>query len=188
VFEQPGTITALAFVGFGWYITTWDASIKTDIGYGLSSLWFASNNFTVVVYVDAWNATDRTMKVNSISSYNSAQEGACPDGYEQSPENPNVCYKICPSAYEGVNDLCAMKCPPGYATGSAPQFCYPNRYTPARTHPVRPTVRNPVSVPETSDFNANVGPPANTSTAIKWGIGLGSGAAVLGALAFGLLK
>jgi hypothetical protein len=188
VFEQSGTITALAFVGFGWYLTTWDPSIKTDSGFGLSSLWFASNNFTVVVYVDAWNATDRTMRVNSISSYNSMQEGACPDGYEQSPDNPNVCYMICPSAYEGINDLCAMKCPPGYATGSSPQYCYPNRYTPARTHPVRPTIRNTVSVPETSDFNANVGPAANTSAALKWGLGLGSGAAVLGALAFTLLK
>ena len=188
VFEQVGTITAVAFVGFGWYISTWDASIKTETGYGLSSLWFASNNFTVVVYVDAWNAADRTMKINSIGSYNAAQEGVCPTGYEQSTDNPNVCYKICPSAYEGINDLCAMKCPTGYATGVSAQYCYPNRYTPARTHPVRPTVRNAIDVPDTSAFDANVGPPANTSGAIKWGIGIGSAVAIGGALVIGLLK
>lgn len=188
VFEQTGIVTAVAFVGFGWYISTWDASIKTETGFGLSSLWFASNNFTVVVYVDAWNAADRTMRINSIGSYNAAQEGVCPTGYEQSTDNPNVCYKICPSAYEGINDLCAMKCPVGYATGASAQYCYPNRYTPARTHPVRPTVRNAIDVPDTSAFDANVGPPANTSAAIKWGIGIGSAVAIGGALVIGLLK
>jgi hypothetical protein len=172
-FQQPGVITALKFVGFGWYIATWDASIVLPDSniFGLSSLWFASSNMTAVAYVDAWSSADKSFKINSIDFAMSGLGGECPQGFEPATDNPDVCYKMCPPAYQAYGSVCAMACPPTFATNSLPSVCIPQRYTPNRTNPVRKNARNQLQADvQTTNFNANVGPPSNTSSALKWAV------------------
>jgi hypothetical protein len=176
VFEQPGFITALAFVGFGWYIATWDPTVQTPVGFGLSSLWFAPANFAVVVYVDQWEAANRVMKVTSIASYSSQTTGTCPSGFEPAVDDPNVCYKTCPTGFQAYGSMCAGICPPGFGTSENAFTCIPNRYTPARTNPIVRSGRTLVPPAATTTFDPLQGTEANNTGAI--GISIGVGAAI----------
>jgi hypothetical protein len=187
-FEQPGVITAMSYVGFGWYIATWDATIQTATGYGLSSLWFAPPNFTVVVYLDEWNAANRNVKIETISFYATQEAGVCPSGFEPSNEDPSICYKTCPAGFQGIGSLCAGICPPGFGTSQSPYVCLPNRYTPSRMHPLQRTVRNAITPSPISSFDPTQGIAQNNGNAAKMGVGVGLGVAVLGALLFSIPK
>jgi hypothetical protein len=175
IFEQPGFITALSFVGFGWYIATWDPTVQTPLGFGLSSLWFAPANFAVVVYVDQWESANRVMKVTSIASYSSQTTGTCPSGFEPAVDDPNVCYKTCPTGFQAYGSMCAGICPPGFGTSENAFTCIPNRYTPARTNPILRSGRMLVPPAATTTFSPQGPAPDNTGAL---GISIGVGAAI----------
>lgn len=192
-FQQIGYITAIQFVGYGWYIATWDPNMNTGaINPGESSLWFASSNFTVIAFVDAWSDVDRTYRVTSIDYALTSLQGTCPTGFEPSVDDPNVCYKTCPEGYEPFNDLCVLSCP-NLQTNGIPNQCIPNRYTPNRITPTQRKLRNNfVTAPQTvTQFNAQPQPESNAGSAVKWGIGatIGGGlAATILLRAAGILK
>jgi hypothetical protein len=176
VFEQPGFITALAFVGFGWYIATWDPTVQTPVGFGLSSLWFAPANFAVVVYVDEWEAANRVMKITSINFYSSQTTGTCPSGFEPAVDDPNVCYKTCPTGFQAYGSMCAGICPTGFGTSENAFTCIPNRYTPARTNPIVRSGRALVPPAPTTTFDSLQGTQVDNTGAL--GISIGVGAAI----------
>jgi hypothetical protein len=186
-FRQKGLVTAMKFVGFGWYIATWDPTVNNghNIAKGLSSLWFASSNFTVIAYVDAWNTVDRLSQVNSIDYATQLLKGTCPTGFEPSIDDPNVCYKTCPNGYDAFGTSCVLTCPSGYATSSVANQCIPNKYTPNKIQPVKRITRNvePVQT-NVTEFNAVVPRTSNTGNAVKAAVVVPIAAGILGATLF----
>jgi hypothetical protein len=170
-FNQPGHVTAMRFVGFGWYIATWDPKAKEAL------MWFASTNFTVVAFVDAWTVSSN--RINSIDVLSGNITGTCPAGFENSLEEPNVCYKICPTGYEGVGSICVQKCPPNFSTGSYLNQCIPSKYTPRAAPPVVRTFRNQIITPEITQFNATDNQDTNTQGAVNTAIATAGGTAVI---------
>lgn len=167
-----GTVTAMKFVGYAWYIATWDPYANyqdsTQQYEGASTLFFASINFGVVSPVDAWNTgMNVSRKVSSMDiAVASQQKGVCATGYEPDPTNPNMCVKKCPQGYTAYGTLCVQTCPAPYTETSTPNECAPDS-RPART--VSPTVQGAPpysSAPKTGPTSGSIKSMNYTETAV----------------------
>jgi hypothetical protein len=125
----PGYVSAIKFVGYAWYIAVWNPGPTQGTTEGTSSLYFASINFNVVSFLDAWNAStnalNTTYEVTSIDATVSPT-GICGPGYEPDPQNPNVCIKTCPDGYSPFGTLCVQTCPGPYRETGVPNECVPD--------------------------------------------------------------
>lgn len=161
----PGTITAAKFVGYAWYISTWDASanLVNGIAQGQSNLFFASINFTVVTLLDTWSGLNSSFKVTSIDSA-TPERTLCnaADGFEVDPLNPNACVKICPSGFKAFGDLCVQNCPLPFNETGVPNECQPDARA-ART--VSPTING--VTPLTGSVVSNITKNATTESTLS---------------------
>lgn len=139
--KANGTVSAIKFVGYAWYIATWDKNANVDangVPQGQSSLFFASINFTVVSLLDTWSGLNATLNINSIESTTLATtKCSASDGFEVDPNNPNGCVKICPVGYKAYGNLCVLNCPRPYIETGVPNECQPDVQM-ART--INPTI------------------------------------------------
>ena len=144
----PGYITAIKFVGYAWYITTWDPYANLDPASGLyegqSTLYFASINFNALSTMDSWSPNVLT-NVTSIEAAMPASS-KCGPGFEGDPSNPALCVKVCPQGFTPFGTLCVQTCPGPYTETGVPNECQPDFIT-ART--VEPTAHGqaPTTVP-----------------------------------------
>lgn len=127
----PGTVTAMAFVGYAWYVATWDATANPDpvtgIPQGASSLFFASINFGAVSLLDAWDAESNVAyQVTSIAATQAITGPNCGPGFEPDPNNPNSCVKKCPQGFKAFGSFCVQNCPPPFTETSVPNECVPD--------------------------------------------------------------
>ena len=163
--KATGAVTAIKFVGYAWYIATWDKNANNDangVPQGQSSLFFASINFTVVSLLDTWSGMNSTLNINSIESTTlTATKCNKEDGFEVDPNNPNGCVKICPAGYKAFGNLCVLNCPRPYIETGVPNECQPDVQM-ART--INPTIGgiNPDFEPTSPLKNLALG-PENTS-------------------------
>jgi len=140
----PGYVTAIQFVGYAWYIATWNPqgffNTVTQVYEGQSSLYFASINFNAISILDSFNTN--TNVANYIQSIQASvqQSGVCADGYEPSPSNPNVCLKKCPTGFTPYNNLCVQACPLPFTETGLSNECKPDTM-PATL--IQPTNTNP---------------------------------------------
>jgi hypothetical protein len=125
----PGYVSAIKYVGYAWYIAVWNPGPVQGTSGGTSSLFFASINFNVVSFLDAWNASSNALnsayEVTSIDATVSPT-GICGPGFEPDPQNPNVCIKTCPDGYSPFGTLCVQTCPGPYRETGVPNECVPD--------------------------------------------------------------
>jgi hypothetical protein len=116
----PGKVTAMKYVGFAWYIATYDPVAEQ------SSMYFTSINFNAASLLDAWNVS--TNALYAVTSIDAAvpNPSACADGYEKSPVNPLVCIRKCPTGYHSFGLYCVQNCPLPYVETSQPNECKPD--------------------------------------------------------------
>jgi hypothetical protein len=124
-----GTVTSVKFVGYAWYISTWDSFALVDPQgnyQGQSSLFFASINFNAISSLDGWNSNQNTnFQVKSIDAIVPVSN-ICADGFEPSPANPSVCVKKCPSGFTPFGNLCVQVCPRPFSETGVPNECQPD--------------------------------------------------------------
>lgn len=157
----PGTVTAIKYVGYAWYVGTWDPYGNFDAASGLtdgaSSMFFASINFSAVSPLDNWSASNSTAKITSIDA-TVQPPGTCSDGFEPDPDNPLMCIKKCPQGYTPFGALCAQLCPAPFQETGLPNECVPDS---RQARVVSPTVQGqtpPPNGPKTAPITG-VEPP-----------------------------
>ncbi len=134
-----GTVTAIKFVGYAWYIATWDPYANKDPTngnyLGASTVFFASINFSAISPLDSWNTGSNTL--HKITTIDSAILGSsvCGPGFEQDPDDPIACVKKCPAGYTAFGTLCVQSCPGPYTETGVPNECKPDSFAPRTTAP-----------------------------------------------------
>ena len=133
----PGTVTALKYVGYAWYIATWDPYANydqvTQQYEGQSTLFFASINFNAVSPLDSWSS-NQIFEVRSIDAA-TPKSSTCAAGFEPDPNNPNVCVKICPNGFAPFGQLCVQKCVQPYVETGVPNECQSDSLMPRFVSP-----------------------------------------------------
>jgi len=133
----PGSVTAIKYVGYAWYIATWDPYANFDAASqqyeGQSTLFFASINFNAVSPLDSWSA-NQIFEVRSIDA-STPSVSKCTSGFEPDPNNPNVCVKICPTGFVPFGQLCVQKCVGPYVETGVPNECKPDAIVPKYVSP-----------------------------------------------------
>jgi hypothetical protein len=165
----PGYVTAIKFVGYAWYIATWNPYANFDnvqqTYEGASSLFFASINFNAVSFLDSWNASSGVVNVSQeITSIDATTmpPGTCGEGFEPDPNNPNMCVKVCPTGYSPFGTLCVQTCNPPFLETAIPNQCVPDSL-PAKT--ISPTASG--LPPETLPLQQ--GPPkGQVGESVSW--------------------
>ena len=125
-----GTVTAVKYVGYAWYIATWNPlanyDATTEAYQGQSSLYFASINFNAISVLDAFDTLDNTTNLIQSIEASVQQTGVCAPGYEPNPANPLVCVKKCPTGFTAYGTLCVLDCPRPYLETGLPNECVPD--------------------------------------------------------------
>jgi hypothetical protein len=134
-----GIVTAIKYVGYAWYIATWDPYANKDPVSGnfegASTVYFASINFSAISPLDSWNTKSNNLyKITSIDSAKLGS-GACLPGFEQDPDDPLKCVKKCPPGYTAFGTVCAQSCPGPYTETGVPNECKPDSFVPRTTAP-----------------------------------------------------
>jgi hypothetical protein len=168
-----GSVTAIKYVGYAWYITTWDPVLLR------SSLFFASLTFAGITSIDSWN-TNSTLEVTALSAV-LPPTTTCTDGYEPDPNNPAVCIKKCPANFETYGTLCVQICPAPFSATGIVNECQPDSKMPNVTVPLARGAPPPVS-----DLKVGpcVGPSCASPESINWPVMVLSIALTLLVLAF----
>jgi len=122
-----GTVSALKYVEYAWYIATWDSSANS--GLGKSYLYFATINFNAITLLDEFDTLDNANYYIKEIQSNSTQSGVCAPGYEPNPNIPTECLKICPAGFSTFGTLCVLKCPGPYQETGQPNECKPDSRT-----------------------------------------------------------
>jgi hypothetical protein len=135
-----GSVTAMKYVGYAWYIATWDPDANKDPisgdFEGASTVFFASINFSAVSPVDAWNTGQNIFyKITTIDS-SVLLDGVCQPGFEPDPNEPTVCVKKCPNGYTPFGTLCVQACPGPYMETGVPNECKPDSFAPRTSAPI----------------------------------------------------
>ena len=147
-----GTVTAMRFVGYAWYVATYDPVVPDGLTKPTSSMFFASLNFNAITFLDSWNAnTNVSSYVSSIDAI-VVNSKTCGPGLEPDPTNPATCVTKCPNGFVPFGSLCVQACPGPFKETSLPNECVPDSQT-ARL--VTPTARG--AAPSILDFKS--GPP-----------------------------
>jgi hypothetical protein len=123
----PGTVTAIKYVGYAWYIATWNPIAER------SSLFFASLTFAGITSIDSWNSNS-TQRVTVIDAV-LPPINKCTDGFEPDPSNPAICIKKCPENYEPFGTLCVQRCPQPFSSNGIANECIPDSIAPKVTVP-----------------------------------------------------
>jgi hypothetical protein len=123
----PGTVTAIKYVGYAFYIATWDPVALR------STLFFASLTFAGITSIDSWNSNS-TQRITVIDAV-LPPLSKCTEGFEPDPSNPAVCIKKCPDNYEPFGSLCVQTCPRPYSTNGTANECIPDSIAPRVTVP-----------------------------------------------------
>jgi hypothetical protein len=136
-----GYVTSIKYVGYAWYIATWDPTANIDPASGQpdgqSSLFFASINFSAISPLDAWNSGENNLfRVSDIAA-TTLLPGTCDKalGFEPDPNNPTNCVKTCPDGFTPFGTLCVQSCPGPYSETGVPNECQPDSYVPRTTTP-----------------------------------------------------
>jgi hypothetical protein len=170
----PGYVTAIKYVGYAFYITTWDAVALR------SSLFFASLTFAGITSIDSWN-TNSTAEVTTISAV-LPPSTKCADGYEPDPFNPAICIKKCPTNFDPFGTLCVQRCPAPYSTTGVANECQPDSMVPNVTVATARGENPPLSqVPKSGPC---VGPSCDNANSIHWPLFIAITVLVLLGLAF----
>jgi len=123
----PVTVTAIKYVGYAFYIATWDPVALR------STLFFASLTFAGITSIDSWNSNS-TQRITVIDAV-LPPLSKCTEGFEPDPSNPAVCIKKCPDNYEPFGSLCVQTCPRPYSTNGTANECIPDSIAPRVTVP-----------------------------------------------------
>lgn len=125
-----GTVTAMKYVGYAWYIATWDPYARFDVVAqqytGQSTMFFASINFNAASVLDAWNANSNALsRITSIDAV-VPSAAVCTSGYEPDPNNPTMCVKVCPVGFKPFGSLCVQACQSPYTETGIANECVPD--------------------------------------------------------------
>lgn len=168
----PGTVTAMVFAGYAWYVATWDATANPDpvtgVPQGASSMFFASINFGAVSLLDAWDANINTAyQVTSMAATQAVTGPNCGPGFEPDPNNPTGCVKKCPQGFKAFGSFCVQNCPAPFTETSVPNECVPDS-RPAKV--ASPAVSGPANVPgPTGTYGQNVPGPSSLNGVTTYG-------------------
>jgi hypothetical protein len=168
-----GSVTAIKYVGYAWYITTWDPVASR------SSLFFASLTFTGITSIDSWNQNS-TLQVTALEAV-LPPITKCTEGYEPDPNNPAVCVKKCPANFETYGTLCVQICPAPFSATGIVNECQPDSKMPNVTVP---TARG--AAPPTSELKVGpcIGANCASPESLNWPVLILSIALTLLVLAF----
>ena len=125
-----GSVTAMKYVGYAWYIATWDpyANFDTKLQQysGQSTVFFTSINFNAASVLDTWNASQNAQsRVASIDAV-VPSSATCSTGFEPDPNNPTMCVKVCPVGFKPFGSLCVQNCPSPYTETGIANECVPD--------------------------------------------------------------